>query len=185
MGRTVVRWKTEYSTFPEFSKFVSLEADIECDPITSLQTIQQSKASVDREKSQVCVADATITSPGRSTRPTCTFCDKNHAFDDCRTFLPKPLQERKTFAMQKSLCFGCMEPGHRSKDAKRARCVQTDIPHPCMVTSDVNHESQYNQVDRQRVHRPVCLTHLNNSGCGYKSSMVVVIASGVNNQVHN
>ena len=74
--RSVMRWKTEYSTFPpftEFSKFVSLEADIACDPITSLQTIQQSKVSFDRKMSQVFVADATITSPGRSPRPTCTF----------------------------------------------------------------------------------------------------------------
>ena len=163
-ARSVVRWKTEYSTFPpftEFSKFVSLEADIACDPITSLQTIQQSKASVDRKKSQVFVADAMITSPGRSTRPTCTFCDKNHALDDCRTFLSKPLQERKHLRC-KSLCvldvWNLVIDPKTAKDAKRARCVQSDTPHHCMVTSDVNHESRYNQVDRQRVLRPACLT---------------------------
>ena len=47
---------------------------------------------------------------------------------------------------------------NNAKDAKRARCVQSDTPHPCMLTSDVNHESRYNQVDRQRVLRPACLT---------------------------
>ena len=179
-ARSVVRWKTEYSTFPpftEFSKFVSLEADIACDPITSLQTIQQSKASVDRKKSQVFVADAMITSPGRSTRPTCTFCDKNHALDDCRTFLSKPLQERKTFAMQKSLCFGCMEPGHRSKDCKRRKtCKVCSKRHPSSLHGDVRRESREPiQSSRPTASTQTSMSNLNNSGCGNKSSMVVPV----------
>ena len=72
----VMIWKTEYSTFPpftEFSKFVSLEADIACDINHIVADNSAIEGIFDRKMSQVFVADATITSPGRSTRPTGTF----------------------------------------------------------------------------------------------------------------
>ena len=109
----VAKWKRDHMCFPpftEFSKFVSLEADIACDPTTSLQAVRAPREPEDRRKSHVFVADAIVTSCEHDYRPECAFCTKGHAVDDCRAFLARFLQERKTFATQRGLCFGCMEP---------------------------------------------------------------------------
>ena len=134
-ARYVYNWKTRngcFRPFAEFVSFVSREADIACYLITSLQSLRgiadASKTREDRKKSQASSlfsTDAKIKTLDNDTRSKCTLCQGNHPLDNCKTFLAKPLQERKTFALLKGLRFGCMEPGHRYKDYKMRKSFKT------------------------------------------------------------
>ena len=145
-ARLVSTWKTGKGCFPPFAgfaTFVSREADIACDPITSLQSLRgsadASKKRDDRKKSQASSSftkDAKIETLEKDTRCKCILCQGNQHLDNSKTFLTKLLQERNTFAMQKGMFFGCMEPGHRSKECKmRKSCKTCAKRYPSIVTA--------------------------------------------------
>ena len=61
----------------------------------------------------------------------CSVCDENHDMDICPRFVEMTMEEKKSFIMNKHLCFGCYGPGHVSKDCmKKRRCDKCKKRHP-------------------------------------------------------
>ena len=187
-SRYVYNWKTGNGCFPpfaEFASFVSREANIACYPITSLQSLRGSTDAnmrkEDRKKYQASSSfstDAKIKTLDNDTRSKCTLCQGNHPLDNCKTFLAKPLKERKTFAMQKGLCFGCMEPGHRSKECKmRKSCKTCAKRHPSSLYCDVRRDArEMITTSRTSISTQTSICHCNSSNCCKKSSTIVPVS---------
>ena len=158
---------------------MSHEADIACDPITSLQSLHGSadarKTREDWKKSQASSSfstDAKIKTLDNDTRSKCTLCQGNHPLDNCNTFFAKPLQERKTFVMQKGLCFGCMEPSHRSKECKMCKSCKTSAKrHPSSLHGDIRRDAhEMITMSRKSISTQTSICHCNSSNCCRKSS---------------
>ena len=152
-GRVVSRWKEERSQFPpykEFVEFVTKEATIACDPVTSLQSLKEVS---DGQKSHRMPSRQDKGSYGsrtffqevqekdkkshEMTRVLCALCNKPHELDDCRAFLNKPLVDRKSFVNEKGLCFACLQGGHISRKCKhRKKCKTCSKFHPSSLHGD-------------------------------------------------
>ena len=129
-----------YPTFREFVNFLSREAEIACNPITMLQT----NKSVSTAHQSDARAKGGSERTGRTLNTThsnvkCAFCDKqNHSLDKCFKFKEKSMVERKTFVIDKHLCFGCLKIGHTSKQCKsRLKCSTCSKNHPTPLHGDV------------------------------------------------
>ena len=102
----------------------------------------------------------------------------NHHLDNCKTFLAKPLQERKIFATQKGLCFRCMEPGHRSKVCKiRKSCKTCAKRHSSSLHGDIRRDAREMTItNRKSISRQTSICHCNSSSCCKKSSTIVPVS---------
>ena len=50
----------------------------------------------------------------------CMFCEKsNRAIQTCRKFREKSVTERVKYVQTNKWCFGCLKPGHHSKNCER------------------------------------------------------------------
>ena len=160
-GRLANDFKERTGKFPpfcEFAFFVAKEANIACDPLTSLQALKSSETS---DAKGTASRQANKRSYGASnsfatntTKPpkTCFLCKGEHHLDDCRQFTAKSLEERKQFVKQKGLCFGCFEHGHRSKFCKQRRiCKTCQKRHPTLLHGDIrnNKEHEKETVDKK------------------------------------
>lgn len=56
----------------------------------------------------------------------CFLCKKPHDLEGCKSFLNKSLSERKSYARDSNLCFGCLCFGHISR-----MCMQRKICKVC------------------------------------------------------
>ena len=63
---------------------------------------------------------------------TCLFCgDKSHYLPECAKLKEMSAEEKKSFVMRNSLCFGCLRRGHRRNLCRRpARCRTCNRSHP-------------------------------------------------------
>ncbi|KAL7845029.1 hypothetical protein SRHO_G00235690 [Serrasalmus rhombeus] len=136
-NRKVMEVEEESQTFPSFSQFVQFltrEAKIACNPITSLHALKPSEG----EKSKVLKnrspgAKALTTSANEKAHATCcVFCEKvGHGLPECRKFIRKAITEQLKFVQENKLCFGCLKLGHRSKDCgDRNICRLCEKGHP-------------------------------------------------------
>lgn len=164
-GRVVSRWKEDKSQFPPFKEFVEFmtkEATIACDPVTSLQSLkeisdnQKSNRTTNRQEKRSYgsrtflaeVEERDKKGPEHTKiKVSCTLCNKSHELDDCRAFLAKPLEERKIFAREKQLCFACLQGGHISRRCKhRMKCKICSKFHPSSLHGDK--KTSLNQSER-------------------------------------
>ena len=61
----------------------------------------------------------------------CFFCEGPHDLDKCGSFMKKPLEERVEWVRNQSMCFGCYNKNHVSKDCTRRRhCEHCSWAHP-------------------------------------------------------
>ena len=58
----------------------------------------------------------------------CSLCEKSHDLEECKAFMKKSVDERRSFLNDKSLCFTCR------KKRQFARSVTSLIPLYCMLT---------------------------------------------------
>lgn len=140
-GREVYKTKQHYFRYPSFAQFVSflsMEADIACDPVTTLQ-----------QERKVC-SQATVHS-GRTLQTSavaevnlCVYCQmSNHKLHKCSKFKRKSHSEKETFIKEKSLCFGCLALGHVSRSCKnRMTCDECHKPHPTILHKEGTPESK-------------------------------------------
>ena len=171
--------KSGYPPFAEFCKFISKEARISCNPVTSLQAL---KADENKERGENSRAKYTLrdklspnlrtfatsssegnsdavkeSSPGTSggKRTVCTFCKDNHELDSCAKFLKISLLERRKFIQANALCWGCLKWGHTSKECRgRKSCRTCSRKHPTSLHDDsAIQDEPPNQGNREPVGR--------------------------------
>ncbi|KAL7849158.1 hypothetical protein SRHO_G00207810 [Serrasalmus rhombeus] len=159
-NRKVMEVEEESQTFPSFSQFVQFltrEAKIACNPITSLHALKPSEG----EKSKVLKnrspgAKALATSANEKANSTCcVFCEKvGHGLPECRKFIRKAITERLKFVQEKKLCFGCLKLGHRSKDCgDRNICRLCEKGHPtCLYDNRTKEERMQARTGGARDH---------------------------------
>lgn len=152
-NRRVTEIQEQSQTFPSFSEFVdflTIEAKIACNPITSLHALKPSEGEgpkMFKGRSHGTKVLKTNTSEVTS----CNFCEKTgHDLQKCWEFMNTPIEERLAFVQEKKLCFGCLKSGHRSKDCEtRETCDTCDRRHPTCLhddrTKDARRQSKTNK----------------------------------------
>ena len=139
-ARVVHRVRENTQLYPSFAQFVSFlcnEADIACEPLTLLSNDRKMSqpTSIKFQKGQTL--HTIQENPPASIK--CIFCDKsNHTIDKCFKFKAKTMEEKRSFIMERKLCFGCLKPGHPSKQCKkRLHCAECNKRHPTPLHGDV------------------------------------------------
>lgn len=157
-NRLVVAHKESHNEFPPFEAFeafIAKEAKIACNPITSVQSIKGDVSHHDKEgfekpkrfsyKGRSLFTGTSENkyfsndTPNRNKSDIqCLFCSRSgHELDLCKNYLSKTLEERKAFAGDKKLCFGCLSPGHLSRGCKRRKqCKTCSKFHPTSLHGD-------------------------------------------------
>ena len=148
-NRSATRYQLEHERFPSFNYFVTfltMEANIACNPITSYHAVQQGESDKARFKNQNIVPSKNRTVSAKifttNTREghivTCVFCKKvGHSLHKCRRFIENPVTDRVKFIQAEKLCFGCLFPGHQSKScSKRMVCDTCSKHHPTCLHED-------------------------------------------------
>ena len=139
----------EFPSFKVFADFLAKEAKIACNPVISLQSLKSDTGQAETRLKPVkpvgrsflatASSDQTSESTGAKVVPLkCLLCEgTSHELNECKSFLSKSLSERKTFARENNLCFGCLRRGHISKRCrKRKRCSICSKSHPTSLHGD-------------------------------------------------
>lgn len=153
----------EFPSFQDFTVFMSLEADVACNPITSFHALHS--PDVSREKlnqrdikrnkasalnTQTVTHSESSKLPKENTKPQCMFCQSNnHQLYSCSEFMTKSLEERRQYVKEKRLCYGCMKNGHNAKDCRhRHSCNTCKGKHPTCLHDEnyVKREKLVSQV---------------------------------------
>ncbi|XP_064642266.1 uncharacterized protein LOC135496725 [Lineus longissimus] len=129
----------KYPDFPAFSKFIHDEAEIACDPMTSIGSLRIASEKdrtkeIHPKKRSVLATGSNEEKQGPPPKfdKACPVCKRqNHALKDCTVFAKKPLQERQEFVKKNGLCYGCLSHGHMSKSCTaRSTCKTCNKKHP-------------------------------------------------------
>lgn len=142
-NRQATQYQLEHRRFPSFSYFVtflSMEASIACNPITSFHALRQSESdkskmrdhNISTSKNQTVGAKIFTTNTTERKIVMCVFCKKSgHSLHKCYKLRQKPVAERIKFMQSEKLCFGCLNPGHQSKScSNRMVCDSCSKKHP-------------------------------------------------------
>lgn len=128
----------EFPSFSDFAAFLSLEAEVACNPVTSihalrsletsgdkgnLKEMKRNKASVFNTKTSV-QNDKQVTTKAHVT-PICMLCQDTHGLHTCPDLMNMPLEERRVYVKDKRLCYGCLKQGHSAKDCRRRLTCDT------------------------------------------------------------
>ncbi|KAL4009472.1 hypothetical protein ACER0C_003324 [Sarotherodon galilaeus] len=137
--------KAEYPPFKVFVDFLSKEADLACDPISSIQALKSVESEKPRHpRSQIVQAKTLTTSTTQSSITSCVFCKRTgHILDKCRSFTEKTVQDRVKFVHTEKLCFGCLKTGHHSRKCdNKSTCEKCQKRHPTCLHDDKFKERQ-------------------------------------------
>ncbi|XP_034382324.1 uncharacterized protein LOC117726257 [Cyclopterus lumpus] len=140
--------KQEFPSFKDFAIFVSTEAEIACNPITSFYALHSLDSDTEkrnlrdtkRDKASVFTTHAVTdnTSQGldqRTINMSCILCqDNRHQLHACPKFTEMLLVERRNYVKEKKLCYGCLKYGHSAKDCRhRHFCDNCKGKHPTVL----------------------------------------------------
>ena len=161
----VSRWNREatrkmkeekkYPDFKTFTTFISAEADLLCNPISSCHVVKELERATDSTRQEPnpnyeakrFVNDTKTTEesskePNRTSKPQlqCPFCKMtDHLLNACVTFRAETRENKLNFVKERGLCFGCLRKGHMSIDCKkRLTCATCHKNHPTCL-----HEERY------------------------------------------
>ena len=140
----------DFPSFKDFSTFLLLEAEVACNPVTSihalrslesgndkinLKDIKRNKASVFNTKTTV-QCDKQI--PTRANvGPSCMLCQNTHQLHKCPNLMKRSLEDIRTYIKDNKLCYGCLKQGHSVKDCRRRlNCDTCTRRHPTCLHND-------------------------------------------------
>ncbi|XP_051813072.1 uncharacterized protein LOC110968427 isoform X1 [Acanthochromis polyacanthus] len=162
-NRKVIEVEEQSHTFPSFSQFVEFltrEAKIACNPITSLHALKPSESERTKlSKNRAPGAKVLATSSNEKAATTnCGYCERaGHSLQECRKFMDETITERVKFVQEKKLCFGYLKSGHRSRDCdSRNTCDICEKRHPTCLHDNCTKEKRTSaRTDRVRnSHKP-------------------------------
>ena len=152
----IIKWNRIISEFPgyfppfsAFASFMAKEADVACNPITSLNAVRA--LSEEHHAAGIDEANTFVSVQSNAATSSCRYCHKtNHKLHNCNEFkLLKP-EERLEFLRHKRLCFGCLEFGHLSKDCKMKKtCKVCTKRHPTCLHGDYEAIARTKSVEKQ------------------------------------
>ncbi|XP_050404672.1 uncharacterized protein LOC126820632 [Patella vulgata] len=162
-ARMVYDWQEEKNRFPPFSlfvRFIAKEADIACDPVTTLPTFRKdtyNRYNPSKSSKSISLATEVKENHLESTqsklwkKQECFLCKGPHNIDVCKSFLDKSLPERKEYSAQNGLCFGCLSLGHRSKFCRsRLFCNICSKGHPTSLHGDSGKPVPYSEAENTK-----------------------------------
>lgn len=130
-----------------FTKFLSKEARIACNPIASPWLIdfkatderspKRAKALNTNTQTKSFVQEKQDTHVSKLKSP-CSVCKSEaHNITKCPIFAAKSGEDKRAFICENRLCFGCMRKGHITKDCKRRHtCDICSLRHPTCLHED-------------------------------------------------
>ena len=154
MFHNIKKGKSNSPPFKDFVSFIEKEAKIACDPVTSLNSLRLDQSgNMDKSHSHLRPSrgppwkgHSLLTEGNGNPKPEigprmeqkqCSFCQKAHDIDNCFKFLAKTLEERKAYARENKLCFGCLGMSHVAKYCKqRKKCSKCGRQHPSSLHGD-------------------------------------------------
>lgn len=135
--------KQEFPTFKDFANFISTEAEIACNPITSFHALRSSDSSTEKRNPRdlkrnmanvlttQTVADndkqrSDENQNYRKAKTPCILCqDAKHQLHACFKFTEMSLGERRKYVKEQKLCYGCLKTGHSTKDCRHRHFCDT------------------------------------------------------------
>ena len=154
--RIVARETTRYPSFNRFTLFITEEADILCDPVLfdlgryddreHLHANRATQKPYHKHIERRALATELVNKSDQ-----CELCHKmNHSLAICRIFISKTPEERRTFIMEKGICYSCFNKGHRAKDCKnKLICNKCKYPHPTSLCGDMKYFKEKSNVHRR------------------------------------
>ncbi|KAJ8038907.1 hypothetical protein HOLleu_16467 [Holothuria leucospilota] len=152
-SRLLADWEAKGKGFPPFSQFrqfVVKEADIACNPITSFQALKGFQSDDTKGKRvkgaqgarNFATEVSEVSKPGKA-KGRCVLCQGDHKLDYCKQFLSKTLKDRKAYAKDNYLCYGCLRRGHHARFCRnRIVCKKCEKNHPTSFHGDFKSRSE-------------------------------------------
>ena len=138
----------------QFAEFITEEASIACDPVTSLGSLrgipeqeekEREKGSTMNERKKRSHAATPLASDTEDNESlSCFLCKRNsHVLAECRTFGVKPVGEKQEFVKKNGLCFGCLQHGLMSKGCtQKSTCKTCHKRHPTSLHMEQKQSSE-------------------------------------------
>lgn len=141
----------EFPSFQDFATFISMEAEIACNPITSFSALRSSESTTEKrnlresKRNKASVLSTQLVTDTKNpksskerSRPPCMVCqDNGHQIHVCPKFMAKSLEDRRSYVKEANLCYGCMKAGHSVKDCRRRHsCDTCKKKHPTCLHDD-------------------------------------------------
>lgn len=144
----------KYPDFRTFTTFISAEADLLCNPLSSCHAVKDVERATDSThqepnprydgKKSVHNTKMTEESSNRTSKlqPQCSFCKRSdHLLNTCVKFKAETRENKLKFVKGNSLCFGCLRKGHMSSDCKkRLTCATCNKNHPTCLHEERSHK---------------------------------------------
>ncbi len=149
-SRIVVEELDTSGSYPDlacFTKFLSKEARIACNPIAS-PLLMNFRATDERSPKRAKALNTNIQTKsfaqekqetnGSKPKSPCSVCKSEaHNITKCPTFAAKSGEDKKAFICENRLCFGSLRKGHMTKDCKRRHtCNTCSRRHPTCLHED-------------------------------------------------
>ncbi len=176
--------KQQFPTFSEFVKFLVTESNIMCDPtnLRSGKSNDENKRAREPRKDDPRFPKykpgigtdlrnfATKTEEGKQSdgilpnndqpaQNPCQLCKGSHDLNSCQQFRGMVIKDRKRFAQDKGLCYGCLGYGHVSKQCKkRKKCDICGKLHPSSLHGDFKEKPKVNDSPNENANSTVNCT---------------------------
>lgn len=146
----------EFPSFSAFASFLSLEAEVACNPVTSIHALRYTETNSNKRyikgnKASVFNTNTTVESDKRMITKIpngspCTMCQGTHQLHQCPDLLEMSLENIRKYVKDNRLCYGCLKQGHTAKDCKRRLTCETCTKrHPTCL----HDESYRNSLQRE------------------------------------
>ncbi|XP_073712790.1 uncharacterized protein [Misgurnus anguillicaudatus] len=128
----------EFPSFSAFASFLSLEAEVACNPVTSIHALRYTETNSDKRytkeikgnKASVFNTNTSVQNDKKMITKIpngspCTMCQGTHQLHLCPDLLKMSLENIRKYVKEYRLCYGCLKQGHSAKDCKRRLTCET------------------------------------------------------------
>ncbi|XP_054872902.1 uncharacterized protein LOC111584426 [Amphiprion ocellaris] len=139
----------DFPSFMDFAAFLMQEAEVACNPITSIHALRSSEVRSDKEnlkdfkRNKASVFNTKVVHSDQHTSSRahmgslCMLCEDAHQLHKCPALMKRSLESRRTYVKDNKLCYGCLKQGHSAKDCRhRLTCDICMKRHPTCLHDD-------------------------------------------------